>query len=193
MVEGRARADGVVALGSTVRRARQRRALSVEQLAARSGVSAGSVSQLERGQGNPSLSTLTRLADAFGVTVVTLLQDAEHRGEPVVRADHRTLLATLDPEPGFVRELLTPDLRLPLQVIRTVMPPRYSNEGRPFRHLGTECAHVLEGRLDVVLDGVRHELGAGDTITYDCSRSHWWANPGDEPCVVLGAVTPVAG
>src|SRR5690625_6298542 len=151
----------VAALGAIVRRTRQRMGLSVEALAARSDLSAGLISQLERGRGNPSLQTLSRLASALGTQLVSLLQSAQRRGEPVVRADARTVLPDLDPAPDGaprpVRELLTPDQNLPLQVIRTVMPPGFSNEDRPFRHLGLESVHVLEGELLVVLGETRHE------------------------------------
>lgn len=187
-------APDVLALGREVRRVRQRTGRSVEQLAASSGLSAGLVSQLERGRGNPSLQTLTRLAEALGTPLVALLQNAQQHGEPVVRADARVRLPDLGPPhddaPRPVRELLTPDPNLPLQVIRTVMPPGFTNESRPFRHLGLESVHVLSGRLLVVLGEVRYELEAGDTITYECTQGHWWANPAATETVVIGSVTP---
>ncbi|WP_413452706.1 XRE family transcriptional regulator [Georgenia phoenicis] len=188
----------VGALGAVVRRSRQRMGLSVEALAARSGLSTGLLSQLERGRGNPSLQTLSRLAGALGTQLVSLLQSAQRHGDPIVRADSRLVLADVEPgqedSPRPVRELLTPDQNLPLQLIRTVMPPGFSNAARPFRHLGLESVHVLSGRLDVVLGEARHELGAGDTITYECSQAHWWANPSaTEETVVIGAVAPFAG
>ncbi|WP_265521505.1 helix-turn-helix domain-containing protein [Oerskovia flava] len=187
---------GIGAFGSEIRRTRQRLGLSVEQLADRSGVSLGLVSQLERGQGNPSFQTLTRLADGLGMPLVALLQGAQERVDPVVRASARTRMPDLDPSdddpPGMVRELLTPHLHLPLQVIRTEMPPGFTNESRPFRHLGLECVHVLSGALLVTLGADRHELGPGDSITYECTQAHWWANLADGPTVVLGSVTPYA-
>ena len=189
-------AADVGALGAVVRRDRQRMGLSVEALAERSGLSAGLISQLERGRGNPSLQTLSRLAGALGTQLVSLLQRAQRHGEPIVRADARVVLPELaeDDGPLPVRELLTPDQNLPLQVIRTVMPPGFSNQPRPFRHLGLESVHVLSGRLVVVLGGTEHELAEGDTITYDCSQAHWWANPSPtEETVVIGAVAPFAG
>lgn len=187
----------VAALGAIVRRTRQRMGLSVEALAARSDLSAGLISQLERGRGNPSLQTLSRLAAALGTQLIALLQSAQRHGEPVVRADARLVLPEVDPAPDGaprpVRELLTPDQSLPLQVIRTVMPPGFSNEDRPFRHLGLESVHVLEGELLVVLGETRHELAAGDTITYECTQAHWWANPSDtHEAVIIGSVAPFA-
>lgn len=166
----------------------------MEALAQRSGVSTGALSQLERGQANPSLQTVQRLATALGLPVTQLLEAAPPADHLVVRADARPRL----PAPGdvpageaAVRELLTPAGGR-LQVIRTEVPPGASNEAGPYRHLGQECVVVLDGRLTVGVGGEVLELGPGDAITYDCTVPHWWANRTDRATVVLGAVTPLA-
>ncbi|HLS43981.1 MAG TPA: XRE family transcriptional regulator [Ornithinicoccus sp.] len=182
----------VADVGSRVRRIRQQLGLTVEEFARASGLSAGIVSQLERGQGNPSFSTLCRLAEGLGVHVAELLrEDSSHRSA-LVRADNRLQLPLAEDPEGLVRELLTPTLESPMQVIRTVMPAHTSHERRPFRHLGTESVHVLAGRLVVVIGDERHELEAGDTITYDCTLGHWWENSSDEPAELIGMTVPLA-
>lgn len=181
----------VADVGARVRRIRQRLGLTVEEFARAADLSAGIVSQLERGQGNPSLTTLGRLADGLGVHVAELLKDGSSDRTALVRADQRLQLPLAEDPEGLVRELLTPTLEAPMQVIRTVMPPRTSHEQRPFRHLGTESVHVLAGRLVVVLGDERHELAAGDTITYDCTLGHWWENTSDEPAELIGMTVPL--
>ena len=184
----------IAALGEAVRTTRSERGWSVEQLARESGLSVGIVSQIERGKGNPALSTMRNLADALGFELADLLGAAQTRNAVVVRVDDRLQLPPLaadDHAVGFVRELLSPPRNANLQVIRTVMPPHYSNRSRPFRHLGVESVHVLEGRLRVFTDSDEYLLGAGDTITNDCSTPHWWENPGEVPAVILGSVIPL--
>lgn len=173
-------------VGARVRRLRHRLGMTVDELARASHLSAGIISQVERGQGNPSLSTLMRLADGVGVHVADLLKQDTSRRSGVVRRDQRLALPLAEDPPGLVREMLTPSLDSPMQVIRTVMPPRTSHEQRPFRHLGTEAVHVLSGRLVVGVGQERHELGPGDTITYDCTLGHWWQNESDEPAELIG-------
>lgn len=182
----------LVQLGRRVRRERRRRGWALKELSERSGVSFGSVSELERGLGNPSLLSLQRIADALGVTTAALLEiDSE---EPmVVRADARPLLPG---EPGraadeqAVRELLSPRSQAALHLIRTTLPPGFSNEGHGFRHLGVEAVVVLQGTLEVVHGTTRTTLAIGDAMTYPCSTLHWWRNLDPDPTVVLGAVTP---
>ena len=66
--------------GESVRRHRQRRGWSQEQLAEAAELDRTYVSGIERGTRNPTLSTMGRIADALGVTVIELLQDALAQG-----------------------------------------------------------------------------------------------------------------
>ncbi len=175
------------ALGETLRHARRERGMTVEALAAAAGVSTGSISQLERGQGNPAFLTLRRLAEALGLPVVHFVQGPPTTGM-VVRASERKRLHL--PDTDLVYELLTPSLQGRLEVLRTSIPPGWSNESKPFVHEGEECVHLLSGRLEVVVGTGCFGLGEGDSITYDATRPHWYRNVADSTALILGAVTP---
>ena len=186
----RARLD-LAGLGHQLRSLRRRQGLTVQALSAESGVSFGLISQLERGLGNPSFSALHRLASTLAVPLPTLLSGEQEAA--VVRRDERALLPVgIDepPDQQVVRELLTPRTSGLLQLIRSTLPVGFTNEHRPYRHLGTECVTVETGRLLVVHGDARTELGAGDSMTYGCTTPHWWANADRGVTVVLGAVTP---
>lgn len=179
-------------VGRTVRRSRKRLGMSVQSLAEAAGVSFGLVSQLERGLGNPSLNSLQRISRALGLGLGQLF--VEPGAElVVVPASERELM----PEDSDVpfdrqvrRELLTPRTAW-VQVIRSTLPVGFSNEARPYRHLGTETTLVEQGTLILGRAGRRVELSAGDTATYDCSQPHWWANGDDGPTIVIGVVVPL--
>jgi transcriptional regulator with XRE-family HTH domain len=178
----------VVRLGQVLRQTRATAQLSVEALAAAAGVSAGSISQLERGRGNPSFLTLRRLAAALDVPLGHFLQGPDS-GQMVVRADRRKRLQ-LPTEPGLVYELLTPGLGGSLEVLRSQIPPGFDNRDQPFKHAGEECVHLLSGAMLIGIGGRRYELDEGDSITYDSSVPHYWVNAADAVAVIIGAVTP---
>lgn len=185
----------LAALGRQLRILRQRQGLSVQALSKRASVSFGLISQLERGLGNPTYGALHRLSGALGVPLAQLIAGAD-RDLMVVRADERHQLpyeAGADPAQQVRRELLTPRTSSTLQLIRSELPVGFSNEDRPFRHLGTESVTVESGRLLVVHGERRVHLEPGDTMTYGCSVPHWWANAHDDVTTVLGAVTPFEG
>ncbi len=178
----------LVVLGRTLREARKDQSFTVGQLSERAKVSAGLISQLERGHGNPSFLTLSRLAEALCVPLGHFLQGANEPSQMFVRADRRKKLVL--PEDHLVYELLTPGLGGKLEVLRTQVPAGWTNRQRPFSHAGEECVHLLEGALDVTVGTVFFTLGDGDSITYDSSIPHWWHNSSGRDAVIIGSVTP---
>ncbi|WP_332603180.1 helix-turn-helix domain-containing protein [Arthrobacter sp. S2(2024)] len=178
-------------MGTRIRSLRKSRGLTVQLLSSLSGLSAGIVSQLERGHGNPSFTTLAQLAHALGVPAGQLLTPQENHLSPVVRHNERRQLGGHGFEPdGGVYELLTPDLRGALEVTRVVSMPGHDTSANPFVHQGEEFGHILSGTKDVYLDGERHRLGPGDSIRYASTIPHWYVNPTDEPCVAIWVITP---
>jgi len=176
-------------LGEMIRRERSGR-FTLQQLAADAGIAAGSLSQIERGKGNPSFKTLQRIADALGLRIGDLVEatTTSSSGPMVVRRHERAHLQLgFD---GLVYELLTPNLRGSLEMLQTRIPPGFTNLGNPFQHEGEECVLVLEGDLRVGVGESVHELSTGDAITYDPSTPHWWANDTQTEATVVGAVTP---
>jgi len=175
-------------LGSTLQKARKDQSLTVGELSRRAKVSAGLISQLERGRGNPSFLTLSRLAEALRVPLGHFLQGATSPSGMVVRKEQRKKLVL--PEDHLVYELLTPNLNGSLEVLRTQVPAGWNNREQPFEHVGEECVHLLSGRLQVTVGEELFGLDEGDSITYDPSVPHWWSNTGNEVAVIIGSVTP---
>lgn len=180
----------VAGLGRALKAARLERGLTVERLGREARVSTGLISQLERGRGNPSFLTLQRLAETLELPFGHFMQGPQPQGGMVVRANERKRLIVPHDPTEIVHELLTPDLRGSLEVLRTSVPPGWSNEEQPFHHPGEECVHVLEGSLYITVGHSTFELHAGDSITYDSATAHWYANLSEEPVTVIGAVTP---
>ena len=181
----------VAELGVQLRRLRKQRALTLEQLSSQSGVSAGLLSQMERGRGNPSFNTMVQVAHALGIPVASLFRSHD-RGSPVVRQHERRRLeihAGKADDPT-ITELLTPGLSGALEVLLVEVPPGYSSEATPFAHEGEEFGLILEGQHEVHLADASYTLDAGDSITYSSRIPHWYRNLGDEPVRGIWVITP---
>lgn len=174
-------------LARVVAEARRGR-MTVEELAVRAGVSSGLVSQIERGVGNPSYTTLLKIGKALELPLGSFFSDPSDSDMGVVRADRRKKLLLPD---GLTYESLTPDFQHQLAVLRTTVPPGFDDSDFPSRHPGEECVHVLSGALTFTSAGTTVSLEAGDSITHDSSLPHSIANTGEEPAVIVIAVTPV--
>ncbi|MDQ6679423.1 MAG: helix-turn-helix domain-containing protein, partial [Pseudomonadota bacterium] len=68
-------------MGQRIRELRKRRGLSLEVVAASTGLSIGFLSQIERGLSSPTLRALTALADVSGVGIADLLQESAPLGD----------------------------------------------------------------------------------------------------------------
>ncbi|MGB3375207.1 MAG: cupin domain-containing protein [Microbacterium sp.] len=180
-------------IGSRVREMRKAKSLTLADLARATSLSTAIVSQIERGLANPSFSTLVQLAHGLNVPVGKLFPDEEESQSPVVRRDARRDLKGRAPESSSddtVFELLTPNLSGSLEAIWVVTPPGSTTEATPFKHGGEEFVIVISGKKDVYLNGERYVLEAGDSITYNSSIPHWFANSSDEPCASISVITP---
>lgn len=177
----------MASLGELIREARAGR-YTIEELATRSGVSAGRISQLERGLANPSFETLWRLVTALEVPLGSFFQGPVEAPRMVVRKAERKRLEL--PQDDLVYELLTPDLQGSLEVFTVRVPGGFDNSRRPLTHRGEKFIHVLEGELNVTVADQVSTLAAGDSITFDASLPHFVSNPFAEKAVLLAAVTP---
>lgn len=178
----------VQTVGREIKRLRKLREWTLEQLASASSVSAGLLSQVERGQGNPSFNTLVQVAHALGIPVARLVA-GEQMSSPVVRREERRRLSLGDEE-LVLAEMLTPRLDSALEAIRIVTEPGYSTKDTPFVHEGEEFGIVLEGTHAVNVGGTHYVLRAGDSISYSSTIPHWYENPGEVTSVSLWVVTP---
>lgn len=178
------------AVARQVRELRAARGWSFDELAGRSGVSKGMLVQIEGARTNPSIGTLCRVADAFGVNIARLLEPAEESTVRISRADEAPVLWRGDR--GGTAHLLSglgePDL---VELWDWRLAPGEAHDS-PDHPRGTrEVLHVLAGTVIVVVDGVPHDVRAGETIEFHADREHGYRNDGDEPArLVMVVVTP---
>jgi transcriptional regulator with XRE-family HTH domain len=179
-------------LGSRIRALREGMSLSLRDLAERSGVSAPMLSQVERGETSPTLQVAERIASGLDLRLsqllrldeagaVTVVRERDRRKGPAGAAGHRYEILT-PPLPGQRAELS-----------RHLLAPGASTGGPgdpPMHEPGSrETALVADGRVTLVCDGERYELGGGDCVTFDADLPHRFENPGPAEAVLLAVVS----
>jgi transcriptional regulator with XRE-family HTH domain len=163
--------------------------LSLRDLAERSGVSAPMLSQVERGETSPTLAVAAKIAAGLELTLSQLLRLDEHGHVVVIReADRRTRRRR-----GHAVEELTPPL--PGQradVSMHILAPGAATGGAgdpPLHEPGSrETAVVLEGALDLFVDGTRHQLRDGDSVVFDADLPHHFENNGSTDARFIAVV-----
>ncbi len=181
-VAGRATGLDMAVIGGRIREERTRRGLSLDELAARAGVSRSMVSEVERGIKVPSIMVLHGIATGLDTTVARLI--GEERPEPVIVLRHDAQDVARDPS-GWERRILSPVLPgVEFEFMRTTIPPLLDLGASPPHAPGSHEYIVVErGTLQLTVNGTSYLLHAGDSIYYAADVVHAFANPGDAPCV----------
>lgn len=161
-------------LARAVRERRQAMKWSIDQLVARSGVSKGAIVAVESGSTNPSLSTLVRLADAFGVAVTDLLGDRP--GTPVQLVPHAALPSLWQgPHGGKAVLVLTISGVSPVELWTWTLLSGECHESHPHPRGVVETVTVLTGTLRLTVAGAVLTVPAGTTATFQADREHAYA------------------
>ena len=155
--------------------------LSLRDLAERSGVSAPMLSQVERGETSPTLIVAEKIAAGLELTLSQLLRLDEGQHLTISRAGKRRRYE----RGGHRFEELTPPLpgqRADVSVHTLKPGATTGGPGDPPMHEpgSRETAVILNGRLVLFVEGTRHELAEGDSITFDADLPHHFENDGGE-------------
>lgn len=176
-------------LGKKIRDLRSRRGLTVQQLAAASGLSKGFISQVENDRTSPSLATLRDLARALETSVAYLVVEDEQVPH-VVRKGQRPQLAMNGDNTRI--EVLSSQPRRSLEILHAELPPGSTAVHQARQHTGEECVLCLEGRVTVISGEHRIVLEAGDSCHYDGRAPHAVENAGSSPARLLIAIASAA-
>jgi transcriptional regulator with XRE-family HTH domain len=182
--------DGVATeIGARVKALREAMDLSLRDLAVRSGVSAPMLSQVERGETSPTIAIASRIAFGLDLSLSQLLRLDEGRNVVITRSsDRRTRRKR-----GHVVEELTPPLpgqRADVSIhTLTAGAATGAADDPPMHEPGSrETAVVLEGSVDLFIDGERDRLVEGDSVTFDADLPHHFANNGESDARLLAVV-----
>ncbi|MCB2080919.1 MAG: helix-turn-helix transcriptional regulator [Novosphingobium sp.] len=177
-------------VGERIRHLRQARSLSIKDLAGSAGLSIALISQIERGISSASVRVLAKLADGLNVAISDLFEpslDDAATDRIVARVNERRRI-DLD-RTGIHKELLTPFSRQPrLDLYLMTIEPHGSSSEEPFVHQGEEAGVVLEGGIELFVDGKRHILGEGDSFRFASNRPHRYLNAGRKTAKVIWAL-----
>ncbi|MBS0558872.1 MAG: cupin domain-containing protein [Proteobacteria bacterium] len=186
-------------LGERLRALRQARGLTIVELGARAKVSSGLISQIERGNSNPSVKTLQRLRAALGVNLWELLSDRPAGAAPaesgasalpdyVRRAADRPRIVVGSSR--LVKDLLSPRNDRNLRFMLITLPAGSESED-VIMGQGEKGGLVMKGQVRLTVDDGEADLAEGDSFQFPSSIPHKLSNPHDDPAEVLWIMSVV--
>ncbi len=177
-------------LSRRIQERRMQMGLSLRELAARAGVTASFLSQVERGQSNPSLKTLQAIARTLNVPIFYLLVDDSSENHHLVRRGEGTRSAFATPNVSLEVFSPSPEAQRKMLAFVARFQPGYSEETVPSQQPTEECIIVLSGALLIDLKDGSHILQTGDSITFDGMNIRRLTALNHEEVVYLSFSTP---
>ena len=167
---------------------RQRLKLSQRQLARQSGVANATISQVEAGKLNPTVSMLKKILDGVPMSLGEFFSDDVQGQERLFfRADELIEIA----EGGVSYRQVGANLsNKAIQLLKECYQPGAGTGRHELTHEGEECGIVLSGRLEVTVGDEVAVLSQGDAYYFRSNLPHQFRNVGSEACELITACTP---
>ncbi|MFO1083277.1 MAG: XRE family transcriptional regulator [Reyranellaceae bacterium] len=169
-------------IAARVRGLRAERAMTLEALAEKSGVSRSMISLIERGETSATAVVLEKVAGALDLSLAALFEMPAVPAGPVSRRADQ--VAWRDPASGYVRRNVSPSgFPSPLQIVEIDFPPgarvAYAATARqtPVHHQ----VWVLDGSIEVTVGEHSHRLATGDCLAFLLDRPTTYRNRSRKP------------
>ena len=167
---------GIVA--ANVKHVRERKKLTLDAAAAATGVSRSMLAQIEKGEVNPTISVLWKIANGYKVSFTSLV---ESRPEAVSVIRQSELTPLTEDDGRYLNYPLFPfDERTLFETYRIVVQPGGKLLAQPHLQGSVEYITVFSGRLSLTIAGEVFQLSKGDSIRFRADVPHAYENPGTE-------------
>ena len=181
--------DRQTGVGTDIRDLRKSRNITLADMAETLDRSIGWLSQVERGQTEPAIPDLRKIARIFEIPISFFFRnEMADEGETglIVRAHSRAKLGSR--QDGLVEELLSPNLSGDFEMIRSEFEPHSKSElitARPTQ----EGGYLVSGALTLWIGDKAHHLNEGDSFQFQ-NEQYRWQNSGNQPAIVLWVISP---
>jgi transcriptional regulator with XRE-family HTH domain len=179
-------------VGARLKHARLLAGIRMRELAAKVGCTEGMISKIENARVVPSLPMLQRLVEALGRDLASFFGSDPDAPGLVLRAGERATTATdpLRKGRGVRYERLVPfgAGNLLEGNVHVIAPGGVKHD--PITHQGETVGYLLEGRLELTIEGSRYLLGNGDSFFFKNHLTNHYRNPGPGLARVLWVNTP---
>jgi transcriptional regulator with XRE-family HTH domain len=177
-------------IGSKIRRIRREKNLTLQDVARSSGLSISLLSEIERNNKAPSISTLLKIAEVLETRAYLLLDEGIREDISIVRADGRKSISSNMPKVTY-EALNGKIMGGTLQVLLVKADSdEYLSIDTLHHHIGEECGFVVKGKIEATVEGETYLLGEGDSIYFHSRLPHLFRNADKEESRMIWVLSP---
>jgi transcriptional regulator with XRE-family HTH domain len=185
--------DQYLQIGEKIKRFREDNALTLQDMAERTGLSTAVLSQIENHLVSPPLGTLIRLTRALDLRPGHFFDQHPDRPFTIVRKEERRPVSRFASKRGiqygYAYESLGHDMKdRHMEPFLVTLEPATLASPKPASHDGEEFLFVLEGEMEVTLGEHSDVLQPGDAIYYDSNIPHLVQCKGEEKALILAVI-----
>ena len=170
--------DVTTVVAANARAIREEKKLTLDAAAAATGVSRSMLAQIEKGEVNPTISVLWKMANGYKVSFTSLV---ERPSDPVRLIRGEELTALTEDEGRYLNYPIFPfDEGSLFETYRIVIKPGGTLSARPHLSGAEEYITVFAGELELQVGEERYTLEEGDSIRFRADVPHCYKNPGDQ-------------
>lgn len=167
------------AVSRNVKAIREQRKLTLDSAAEKTGVSRSMLAQIEKGEVNPTISVLWKIANGYKVSFTSLLED-EKQQITVVRGKD-TVPLTEDEGRYRIEPTFSFDEKRLFECYRVTIEESGRLEAQPHMNGTEEYVTVFAGTAEITVDTAVYRLKAGDSIRFLADVPHAYRNAGAVP------------
>jgi XRE family transcriptional regulator, regulator of sulfur utilization len=168
-------------VGATLRSIRKEREMSLQDLAEVTDVSKLTLGKIERGEANPSLTVIWKIANGLSIPISSLLAEKE---EVVISRKNVGNKVLSSNEDLTLEPMFTTSGYGSLETHRAFLKPGGTYYTEAHQEGVIEYVTVMEGKATVQVQEQRYELNTYDSIKFKADQRHGYLNPNQEPAVL---------
>lgn len=162
---------------------REKKKLSLDKLSELTDVSKSMIGQIERGESNPSIQTLWKIAKGLKISFTALIDQSR---ADVILVERDRISPILGDNSKFrIYPIFPFDEISRFEVLRIELDPGASSFSEPHDNNTKEYVMVSGGEFTLKTDGKQYILNAGDSIRYPGDKEHSYHNCSDEQTIVF--------
>ena len=177
--------------GEKLREVRERRQLTLREVAQRAGLSESLISQIERNKVAPAIDTLLAIVEVLDIDLEYLFRDLKReRQVNLVRRAERQKMVLKKVTYEQLARTVGGDAAHDLEAYVLEIKPGGESGSTEYGHLGQELGVVVSGTAELTVGAKTYQLKEGDSISFPSNVPHVFKNPGPGTLKAFWVVTP---
>lgn len=183
----------ILPVGERIKTLREKRGLTLQELAEKLGFSSALLNQIENHLVSPPLGALIKIAKGLNVSLGEIWGEKGGESYVLTRKGEGGTVSRFASKEGISYGYSYNSLGAGMEdrhiepFIITLEPPTVKKP-EPSRHEGEEFLYVLSGRVEICLDGHTDIMEPGDSIQYSARLSHRLSCVGEEPAEMIAVI-----